>query len=152
MRSRIFIFIALLAFLTTSCAQVSVKDTASLEESLKARINEFQSALVKKDALHAWNMSMMGRENKDRIIDNYISSFNEGGHMASNYSLEYIIKNFEIRNQKARVEIKYLVQEREGDKKNEATMYNFWTFENGEWYFLYGGKDSFYKLHNWWTQ
>ena len=141
--------IALIIVLVSGCARVKVPlDDKTLQENrLKERANSFYKNLVEKKIDDALKFSYTSWKNKKNITGPYIDSFKEGQHMGSYYKVDFELASFEIGdNNKARIKIKYLVQTAKDSVVSDATMYDFWVFDEGDWYFLFGGKDEFYKI------
>jgi len=141
-------FLLLLIF---GCTASQVKDDESIKAQLLKRVNDFQGHLINKDVAKAELITLASKNEPGKgVVSRYIGTFKEGGHMASHTNIEYTVSHIEIRESKAKVKLKYMVTQKEGLKPEEATMFNFWQYDDGEWYFLFGGKPEFYKPLSWW--
>jgi len=148
-RASLLVFLLLI---TSSCtgAKSGIKGDEAVKARLIKRVSEFQGNLLNREIDKAIAMKLKREDDNNKgIPDRYIDSFKEGKHMASHFQLDYVIDGIEMKRNRAKVKLKYLVTLKEGRKPDEAIVYNFWQYDGGEWFFLFGGKSLFFNEHKW---
>ncbi len=119
---KLFACMLLLVFITScSCSKKNVKNEATIEGDLIKSVSIREADFLGTDS-----------------------------HMSSYDSVDYLVKGIDIRGDKAKVKMTYMVKPKADASVMEADIYNFWERENDKWVLVYAGGSKMTMLDGWW--
>jgi hypothetical protein len=144
--------VILFAIINSGCTKKYVqRDSDWMESRLTERIKLYQVSLINNEPEKLWNIALKSTMTKDpKSMDSYITALRASNHMAEYYDVKFSIFNIDMRLDRAKVAMSYMVTPVEGAKPSEAGMYDYWQFKDGDWYYAFGGKTARYIPEGWW--
>jgi hypothetical protein len=112
--------------------KVKVEDKDWLKARLGKRLKEFQTSLLENDMEKAWDIrsgSFKKIFNKNDYIG-YLKDEQIGEH----YKVKYSVENIDIREKRAKVKIRSILQKQKIGCVCEFDLYEYWEFEEGDWF------------------